>query len=479
MTLLTFVGCSVLWTGLLAGLTELLTRRNMTAYAAQALWRICAVLMVVPWLVSAVALGWPESIPTFSVPIPWPDMPDFAATGATNEAATGTLSLVEDTAISDWITPLVSALLIAGWIARAMAGAASHLWLNRLQRQSAPLTDHDVRRAVADAAKAVGLATPPNLRHLETNHSPFVSGLTQPTLYMSTSSLAQSGRTEVLIHECVHIARGDLVTRPLERLVADIIWFSPFAWIARRRLDDWREAVCDAASVRLTGDPSGYARALIETARACQPTALMPVAALFSNPKRTLTMRINALIAPPDSAKSWNRFAGGLGLLAITAPLAFAQNIADQAGSPPNETVFAAAIIDHPDAKITSSFGERTHPITRKLAFHSGTDIGAPFGTKILIPAAGEVITTGERRGYGLIVEVELDGSKDRLRFAQLRSYSVKVGDRLTAGDSIGEVGASGRATGPHLHIEYLDRSNGNQASNPETIEGLELIAGE
>jgi len=483
MSLLTFLASSFVWTSVVAGGAEWLTRKNMTPHGAQALWRMAAGLMVLPWIAFGLGQLMPELVRPVPLALPWPELVDVGALVPAefgSEAATSTAQARPLT----WIAPVVLSVLVMGWLVRLVAGAAGQIWLRRLQTRRYVLNDSKVEDALARAAKLAGLRRPPAISGLNARHSPFVSGLVRPVLYLPKTHLKGDGLDFVLLHECLHIARGDLVTRPLERLVADLIWFSPFAWLARQRLDHWREAVCDADAVRLSGDRVGYARALVETARTCRPasppgTVCLPAATLFSSPKRTLTMRISSLVDTPDKTRSRRRLAGGLILAFLATPLAIAHGLGEQDGAHAGTVAFGAAIIDHPDAKITSRFGNRIHPISKKEMFHSGIDIGAPFGTPVLLPAAGEVITTGERRGYGLVVEVELDGTRDRLRFAQLQSYRVKVGDRLVAGDPIGAVGASGRATGPHLHLEYLDRSDDNQPSDPEAIEGLQLIAGE
>ncbi|MEM7662289.1 MAG: M23/M56 family metallopeptidase [Pseudomonadota bacterium] len=478
MTLLSLVVCSILWTGLLAGGTECLTRKNMTAYGAQALWRISAALMIAPWIIFGATRLWPDTIASVPAILPWPDVPDIIEI-AIVESGIIAAAPAETTNHSQWIHSAIAAVLVLGWIMRGTAAVAGHVWLKSLQRQRFPLNDPAIVDAVNRAAKLAGLRQAPSITGIDTNHSPFVSGLTKPVLHLPSASLEGDRSNHILLHECIHIARGDLVTRPLERLVSDLIWFSPFAWLTRQRLDQWREAVCDAEAARLSGDRAGYARALLDTARNCRPTPPLPVATLFSNPKRTLMIRITTLMIEPTKTSSRRRLVGGVLTAILIAPLTIAPGLAQNTGASVPSSAFLAAIIDDPNARITSSFGERIHPITKEPVFHSGTDIGAPFGTDISLPAAGEVITTGEKRGYGLIVEVELEGSRDRLRFAQLQSYNVKVGDRLSAGDVIGEVGASGRATGPHLHIEYLDRSANNRPSDPEAIEGLQLIAGE
>jgi len=120
-----------------------------------------------------------------------------------------------------------------------------------------------------------------------------------------------------------------------------------------------------------------------------------------------------------------------------------------------------------PDSqRITSQFGTRTHPITGKKHTHSGLDIGAPAGTAIVAAASGEVILAQWYGGYGNCVIIE---HKDGFRtlYAHIRSggIKVKVGDIVSAGEKIAEVGSTGNSTGNHLHFGvYVN----NAAVDPE-----------
>lgn len=467
-----FILSAVVWTGLLAGLAELLTARNMTPHAGQGIWRGAGALMALPWGMWLLVSLWPDIGLNLNRDLPWPAL--VGEMGALGEALPG-ISVQSAPASPTWpITELVLGSLSAGWLLRSCFAVVSHGRLARLTRHALVLENGPALVQLRLAANQAGLKHVPKLAFLETAQSPFVSGLRTKTLYVPRALLSSPSLHLIMLHECVHIARGDLVTRPLERAIADLIWFSPFAWLARVRLDHWRELVCDSETVRISGNRHAYARALTETARVCRPIGHLPVAALLFNPQRTLPMRISTLINTPSPRASRPRLLVGAISALIAAPIAIAQGLSTDMES--EAAVFESAVITYADARITSSFGMRTHPITKQEIFHRGTDIAAPFGTLITTPGAARVVMTGKKDGYGTFVEVELHGSGHRLRFAQLQSFNVAVGDQLQAGDTIGEVGASGRATGPHLHFEYLS-DDGDTYVDAETIEGLTLIS--
>ncbi|WP_274362546.1 murein hydrolase activator EnvC family protein [Paenibacillus thermotolerans] len=104
--------------------------------------------------------------------------------------------------------------------------------------------------------------------------------------------------------------------------------------------------------------------------------------------------------------------------------------------------------------RITSEWGTRIHPITKKKHTHSGIDIGAPNGTTIVAAASGTVILAQWYGGYGNCIIIE---HKEGFRtlYGHIRSggIKVKVGDEVSAGQKIAEVGSTGNSTGNHLHF--------------------------
>lgn len=102
---------------------------------------------------------------------------------------------------------------------------------------------------------------------------------------------------------------------------------------------------------------------------------------------------------------------------------------------------------------VGSSWGSRRHPVHGDVRMHHGVDIGAPTGTPIRAFAAGTVTFAGARGGYGNVVIVQHANGVET-RYAHQSRMDVVVGQRVGAGDVVGRVGATGVATGPHLHFE-------------------------
>ena len=108
--------------------------------------------------------------------------------------------------------------------------------------------------------------------------------------------------------------------------------------------------------------------------------------------------------------------------------------------------------------KVSSNYGERIHPIDGTRHFHSGMDLRAAEGTPILAAAPGVVRRSGERGGYGNAVEIDHGNGVSTL-YAHASELAVKEGQQIAAGQELGSVGETGKATGPHLHFEV--RVNG------------------
>jgi murein DD-endopeptidase MepM/ murein hydrolase activator NlpD len=103
--------------------------------------------------------------------------------------------------------------------------------------------------------------------------------------------------------------------------------------------------------------------------------------------------------------------------------------------------------------RFTSGYGFRRDPKTGGRRMHGGVDFAGPVGTPIHATADGVVIHSGWESGYGRLIKIQ-HAFGIETRFAHLSRISVNVGQRVSRGDRIGDMGASGRVTGPHLHYE-------------------------
>ena len=104
---------------------------------------------------------------------------------------------------------------------------------------------------------------------------------------------------------------------------------------------------------------------------------------------------------------------------------------------------------------LSSYFGKRTDPFTGKPANHTGIDFAGRLGAEIVAVADGVVTWSGDRYGYGVMVEIN-HGNGYSTRYAHNSENLVAVGDEVKKGQIVALMGETGRATGPNLHFEVL-----------------------
>ncbi|MDT0181492.1 M23 family metallopeptidase [Microbacterium sp. ARD31] len=158
----------------------------------------------------------------------------------------------------------------------------------------------------------------------------------------------------------------------------------------------------------------------------------------------------------PDRYQDYQPVAEAI-LVALTRPIASVTG-----GGAPLDSVPETTRIVFPLPSNTwvwaSGYGGRTDPMTGRPAFHAGTDFSAADGTPIFSIADGLVSWAGPYGGYGQLIVIEHTVNGERVASAYAHMWTtgvhVTVGERVTAGQHIGDVGSSGKSTGSHLHFE-------------------------
>jgi murein DD-endopeptidase MepM/ murein hydrolase activator NlpD len=110
--------------------------------------------------------------------------------------------------------------------------------------------------------------------------------------------------------------------------------------------------------------------------------------------------------------------------------------------------------------RISSNFAMRFHPLLHRWIQHEGTDFAAPTGTPVRSVGLGRVQFAGWQNGFGNVVHID-HGNGDTTVYAHLSHIDVRPHESVQRGQTIGNVGMTGWATGPHLHFEF--RENGQQ----------------
>lgn len=479
MTIAILLGLSLVWGGLVICVGAGLQRAGLSGAMRQMMWRMAALMLAAPFAAAGVmAVLGPEIVE----PI-W----TWGEGGAADVPVVVDPALLERAAAAPSverngrITPdmstfeLVLALIGLGWFVRAVLARRAAKELEMVTREAAPVRSQSVLKSAEGWARRLRLSRTPRLKLMPGDFSPFTQGVVRPTIYLPHGLEAKLSKPEmdlVIGHELMHVKRGDAMWRPVERLVADLLWFNPFAWFVRAELERARELACDEAMLKAQAPAKDYARALVSVARfAAGLPDRAPAAAMFPfNKDKALPERVKA--AATGAGKSSKLALAGMAAFVLAGlPLAVAQG----AGAPKQRLPipeFTATVVTSPKAEISSHYGERNDPFTGKAAWHKGTDVKAPLGTPIYAPADAEVVAAGRRAAYGEAVELRFNREWFGL-FGQMSEIKVQEGQRVRAGDLIGLVGETGRATGAHVHIEIhgpganYDRNGEMAAFNP------------
>ncbi|MDY6983711.1 MAG: M23 family metallopeptidase, partial [Pseudomonadota bacterium] len=127
--------------------------------------------------------------------------------------------------------------------------------------------------------------------------------------------------------------------------------------------------------------------------------------------------------------------------------------------SPQGESMRKAFLLNPVEfTRISDGFNPgRRHPILNTIRAHKGTDYAAPKGTEVVATADGKVTFVGRNGSFGKLIVIQ-HGDRVVTKYAHLNDYAkgLRVGTQVRQSDVIGYVGATGSATGPHLHYEFL-----------------------
>jgi murein DD-endopeptidase MepM/ murein hydrolase activator NlpD len=122
--------------------------------------------------------------------------------------------------------------------------------------------------------------------------------------------------------------------------------------------------------------------------------------------------------------------------------------------------------------QLESPFGPRHDPFNRRLSFHTGIDLSAPYMSPVYATAAGVVTYAGYRSDYGKVVEID-HGNGIATVYGHLHRYIVAVGQTVAEHTQIGFLGSTGRSSGPHVHYEVLVN---DEPQDPQKFIGLARV---
>ncbi len=249
---------------------------------------------------------------------------------------------------------------------RAIAGLVR---IRRLSRNSKVVPRNSPWNAIAaDLARSIGLRRQVPLRVARGGVMPMTWGSIKPEIVLpaSAGSWSEARLRVVLLHELIHVKRGDFLTQSLARFACACYWFHPLAWFAAGQLRLERERACDDGVLRSGEDGPGYAQLLLDLAKSLRPEVNLAAAvgmAQFSN----LEDRVMNILDKNKNRRplSW-RVAGMAGLTALAVVLALS---AVHAGAQSASGVIAGVVRDISGATVPKTAVTVRSPAGKEMAW--------------------------------------------------------------------------------------------------------------
>ncbi len=307
-------------------------------------------------------------------------------------------------------------------------------------------------------------------------------------IVMPTSLLTRPADLRVAIkHEGTHHRHGDTAWLLLLEVMKLLFCLNPFIFIWARSFEALQENACDEALInRNHVSLNSYCNCLIGLSQSIADfnpsliavSSILKRPAIFMFPNNRLIRRIKMMSQQKKIRFSTFKSVGlaaPILLMALSLTFLIKANLfADGSGvsdSPvPAEQILAGKTelnstksanqqvipsILPASGKFSSAFGDRNDPFTGIMKFHKGIDISNKTGTPIIAPLDGIVSFAERRSSFGLLLVIVHDGNVIT-RYGQVSKILVKVGSKVSKGQTVALMGMSGRSTGPHLHYELI-----------------------
>ncbi|MEZ5896691.1 MAG: peptidoglycan DD-metalloendopeptidase family protein [Parvularculaceae bacterium] len=511
------LGASFVWAGLLYFGARALGK---TGPAAETLWIGALILAVLPSLIAPLLAAFGLSLRPAPLPAPAMiyvpvEMAAPVVTAPIVEAAPAPVVTAEQMVAATAIIYIYGALM------------ALALWLIQLVgfsfavSRAIPVRDPQLLADVERWAARLGVENSPQIKRSRHVSSVCIFGAVRPVIVIPDDIQLKMSHTDIVMmcaHELAHVRRGDTRLFTATALTRVLFWFNPLVKRIAANAELAAEEGADALVLKAGVDRRAYATCFVEGLKfaAAKQNAQPALTPSFTPADRSgRRRRLNAIlaggIAPRASmpaklvlasaASAAALLAVGQAALAVnphageradtlengasddldlarlemtlstlnekaasTAPVTPAANGEDETARP-------ALNVTPVDGKISSKFGVTRVIDGKTTPVHRGIDIKAAKGTPVAAAGDGVIVdATGRYQdmpAWGNVVVID-HGHGVVTRYFHLDSYAVKRGDRVKAGDIIGAVGETGRATGPHLHFETL--RNGDAVDPAATV---------
>lgn len=287
------------------------------------------------------------------------------------------------------------------------------------------------------------------------------------------SSWKENVPYEIILHEKEHINKKHFIDLVFIEMSIIVFWFNPVIYQLKKAIRINLEYLADRQVILQGGDLLAYQSLLVS--QSLESSNKYPITTNFAAPLKNRISMMNK-----TKTRNWRRtvIIGALPLAAallamntrpeVKAPiLEFAEpltNLIVEENRPSGWPVQIPSVI-----KITSTFGERMHPLLKEKRHHDGVDLQAKEGTPVYATADGviEIAKFDHFRGYYVQIK---HGDKYATQYAHMQNFVVMQNQRVFKDQLIGYVGNAGQSIGPHLHYEIHE--DGKPVDPKLTLEG-------
>jgi murein DD-endopeptidase MepM/ murein hydrolase activator NlpD/beta-lactamase regulating signal transducer with metallopeptidase domain len=351
--------------------------------------------------------------------------------------------------------------------------------------------------------------------------SPFTTGILRPIIYIPKTILKLKKNDylgAIIGHEMSHIKRYDNLWMKFQSLLQIIYFFYPLVWFVNSKISLSRECICDQMvlskkNISTLAYGNGIMAVLKMNLIGADEINVLPG---FGSQRKKLIYRIKNLTGEKHMGKLQSKIIYGTLILLGLFLLPMAETMVEkesmqydssvfanelqQSETANQDTVVAVKVIKKGDSylevpvnpdeveitklivfknlsfvlplkygRVTSGFGNRVNPFTKKIVHHNGIDIAAPKGTEIYTAVDGKIITAvkdeEKKKGPGKHIIIQHAEGCETF-YSHLDEVLVKEGQAVKAGEVIGKVGKTGMSKGTHLHFEIRYESEAQDPKN-------------
>lgn len=304
--------------------------------------------------------------------------------------------------------------------------------------------------------------------------APVLIGLIKPVLYIPDGDLSDKETEYIFKHELTHFKRKDLWYKHFSLVVCTVHWFNPIVYLILREIDECCEISCDCETVKnyTYTQKSEYMRLILRLLQNSL-TNTNSFSLTMTGARRTIERRFRMIRKYNKKSKIITVISVFCAVILCGAAAYASGTLSNgllmrKLGTDENATVNLETVLSKigftnngfllPNGDITAPFGKLPNG-----KIHTGIDYSGKKGDPVYAGADGTVSETKYSSSLGYYIIISHENEYTSL-YAHLSEINVSEGDTVLRGQIIGKVGASGMATGPHLHFEI--RKNG-EAVNP------------